>query len=106
MVENTFGIMANVFRILHTPIMVEPTKAEKIVLAICVLHNFLRSRARSTFLSPFREAQDAGYHHLTDLNSTRQKNATNAAKDVRDELKNYFQGAGRVAWQEQYVDAY
>lgn len=94
--ENTFGIMANVFRVLHTPMLVAPMKAEKIILAICVLHIFLRSRARSTYLSPFVEVQDPGYHHLTDLNSTRHKNATNAAKDVRDELKNYFTGAGRV----------
>ena len=44
-VENAFGILANRFRIFLTPIAVVPETAVKIVLASCVLHNFLRAES-------------------------------------------------------------
>ncbi|KAG8236191.1 hypothetical protein J437_LFUL016287 [Ladona fulva] len=40
-VENVFGIVANRFRILRKPILLEPAKVKQTVLAICALHNFL-----------------------------------------------------------------
>ena len=40
-VENAFGILANVFRVFRKPILVGPDKTEVIVLAACALHNFL-----------------------------------------------------------------
>ena len=42
-VENAFGILANRFRIFS--IAVVPETAVKIVLASCVLHNFLRTES-------------------------------------------------------------
>ena len=44
-VENAFGILANRFQIFLTPIAVVPETAVKIVLASCVLHNFLRTES-------------------------------------------------------------
>jgi hypothetical protein len=41
-VENAFGNLSYVFRVLRNPILLEPEKAKKIVLAILYLHNFLR----------------------------------------------------------------
>eukprot|EP00795_Rhopilema_esculentum_P011147 gene11147-20031_t len=43
-VENAFGILANRFRVFLSPLMISPENAEKVVLASCVLHNFLRER--------------------------------------------------------------
>lgn len=43
-IENAFGIMSAVFRVMRTPILLGPVKARKITLACCVLHNFLLSR--------------------------------------------------------------
>lgn len=59
-VENTFGILANRFRIFLTTINLTVEKVQEITLACCVLHNFLKvecSHARmkilmlTTFLS-------------------------------------------------------
>lgn len=41
-VENGFGIMASVFRVLRKPMLIEPDKAQIVVLVIAHLHNFLR----------------------------------------------------------------
>lgn len=45
LVENTFGLITTRFRILHHPINLNPEKAKYVVLAICVLHNFLKQRS-------------------------------------------------------------
>ncbi|GBP71319.1 hypothetical protein EVAR_57703_1 [Eumeta japonica] len=49
-VENAFGIAASVFRVLRKPLLLEPEKAKKIILAVMYLHNFLRKRSASTNL--------------------------------------------------------
>lgn len=41
-VENVFGIMSAVFRVLRKPMHIEPDKATTVVMAIVHLHNFLR----------------------------------------------------------------
>lgn len=41
-VENAFGILSSVFRVLRKPMLLEPEKATKVVLATIYLHNFLR----------------------------------------------------------------
>ena len=48
-VENAFGILANRFRIFLMPIAVVPETAVKIVLASCVLHNFLRRESSNRY---------------------------------------------------------
>ena len=40
-VENSFGILANRFRVFMQPIALAPEKVEAIVMACCCLHNFL-----------------------------------------------------------------
>jgi hypothetical protein len=46
-VANAFGILSPVFRVLRKPILLEPEKALKVVLATIHLHNFLRKRSTS-----------------------------------------------------------
>lgn len=43
-VENTFGILSQKWRIYNRPLEVKVESAKVIVLATCVLHNFLRSK--------------------------------------------------------------
>ncbi|KAJ8952286.1 hypothetical protein NQ318_007454 [Aromia moschata] len=43
-VECAFGLLANKWRIFHTPILVRPELINDIVKASCILHNFVRQR--------------------------------------------------------------
>lgn len=47
-VENVFGILVCRFGVLKSKICLEPAKIEKIVLACCALHNYLRKDTSST----------------------------------------------------------
>ena len=47
-IENSFGILANRFRIYMAPINLSPHKVEKIIIACCSLHNFLCTKNTST----------------------------------------------------------
>ncbi|VEN57542.1 unnamed protein product [Callosobruchus maculatus] len=46
-VENAFGILSAVFRVLRKPILLEPEKARYIVMTTVCLHNFLRRNKQS-----------------------------------------------------------
>lgn len=50
-IENTFGVLTGRFRVLKRTIPLEPEKVEKIVLACCYLHNFLKRRHLTTYLT-------------------------------------------------------
>uniref|UniRef100_A0A1B6CGG3 DDE Tnp4 domain-containing protein n=1 Tax=Clastoptera arizonana TaxID=38151 RepID=A0A1B6CGG3_9HEMI len=39
-VENAFGVASSTFRVLRKPILLQPDKAKKVVLAVVYLHNF------------------------------------------------------------------
>uniref|UniRef100_A0A182NQA9 DDE Tnp4 domain-containing protein n=1 Tax=Anopheles dirus TaxID=7168 RepID=A0A182NQA9_9DIPT len=43
-VEIAFGILSNTFRVLHTPMYLEPHVSRKIVMTAVHLHNFIRNR--------------------------------------------------------------
>nr|CAI5834226.1 unnamed protein product [Callosobruchus analis] len=45
--ETVFGILAARFRIFHTCINLEPGNIGSVVMACCVLHNFLIAKERS-----------------------------------------------------------
>jgi hypothetical protein len=49
-VENTFGIMASRFRIFHTEISVSLERIDSIVMACCILHNFLRRKCSERYI--------------------------------------------------------
>lgn len=40
-VENAFGILSSVFRVLRKSLLLEPRKAEKVLLTCLYLHNFI-----------------------------------------------------------------
>jgi len=46
-VENVFGILSAVFRVLHKPMLLEPKKAKLVVITCVYLHNFLRKEKSS-----------------------------------------------------------
>ncbi|CAH1979656.1 unnamed protein product [Acanthoscelides obtectus] len=111
-VENVFGIASAVFRVLRKPMLLEPAKAEIIVMAIAHLHNFLRKRSTSSTLymphdmfdtkSPLPRATNETMSSLLPLKNIPQK-PTDNAKIIRDELALYFQNEDPLVYQDNYA---
>lgn len=85
-VERAFGLLAVKFRVLHSKILLSPDRCEKIVLACCVLHNFLNKRRLEigdlpTFLPITNQGSNS---------------STIDAKTIRDKFKKYVCTEGRL----------
>jgi len=103
-IENVFGIMASRFKILQTPINLPVVKVDLIILTICALHNFLRTKC-STYISPEDMQQDQFNHELTALQvPTNAHNSDRTAKEAREAFEKYFNGEGAVEWQSKYAN--
>lgn len=112
-VENAFGILSNRFRIFHTAISVNLEAIDRIVMATCVLHNYLR-RKRGIVYAPdnnvYKENTDTGTIEwglqATDflpLQQTHNQRVNNDAKQVRELYMHYFNNEGAVEWQQRMV---
>lgn len=93
MIESTFGILTNKFRIFHRPLNVNTDLAIDIVKCCCALHNFIRVR------DGYQHQDTLVIHGLADANNSIL--STHTGNDVRDHYANYFiSEAGRVEWQD------
>ena len=120
-VENAFGILANRFRIFMQPIGLVPETVERIVLACCSLHNFLRVRLGSCNVYTPRgslDTEDRETHDVT-LGEWRQgpqpqglrpierqgsNRYSSDAKELRDYMCSYFNSeTGSVSWQDNMI---
>lgn len=119
-VENVFGILSVVFRVLRKPLLLEPDKAETVVLACTHLHNFLRrSKSSSASYTPsgtfdYEDTATAtlvpgqwradGMPTGTLLRLKRlPKKPSQLAKLIREKFSEYFVSPeGSVPWQGQY----
>jgi len=117
-VENVFGISSSVFRVLRKPILLEPEKAEIIIMAVAHLHNFLRKSMHSvnmytppgTFDSETNGELTQGSWRMENQNANTlvslrnvPRRSTLIAQEIRDEIADYCMNEGRVPWQEQYA---
>jgi DDE superfamily endonuclease len=118
-VENAFGIMANRFRVFLNRIPMCPRKVQIVVLAACVLHNFLRVKCSTSFDSLIEKEDDAtgfiapsawrelssndSWNKLAPDNTHR---CTDYAADVREEFCEYFSNQGSVPWQDRMLRDY
>jgi len=120
-VENVFGIMSAVFRVLRKPLLLEPEKAQLIVLTVAHLHNFLRRdrTSRQLYTPPGTFDQETEQGHLIEGNwrtmfdenaasflplANIPRRSTRTAQEVRMELAEYFiTEEGRVEWQNEYA---
>lgn len=115
-VENVFGILSSVFRVLRKPMLLEPEKATDVVLACVYLHNFLRnSRDSAKIYTPnliFDEDHDgqmatgawrSDSHDLTSLLPIRNipRRSADDIKKIRDVFAEYCM-VERVPWQDDY----
>lgn len=99
-IENVFGICSARFRILLKPIEVQPERAFNIVLAICALHNFLRSRnsVYATATDFDREVNGTivpGSWRADIINTQNSSDSVlgrpdSSASSIRDEFRRYF----------------
>lgn len=91
-VEYAFGILANKWRVLHTPILVEPDFTDCIVKACCISHNYIRRRDRYQF-------EDTFFNNLDDIQNYGNAGARLEGIEVRDYFAYYFVNVGAVPFQ-------
>lgn len=118
-VENVFGICSAVFRVLRKPLLLEPEKAELIVLAIVHLHNFLRKSSNSfnVYTPPGTldtEVEgrliEGSWRTIANLEERTSllpltnipRRSCKSAQEIREELAEYFQNNDRLEWQDHY----
>lgn len=110
-VENVFGIMASRFRIFHTEINLRLDRIENVVLACCVLHNYLRRRSPSYWSpQPLLSNEEITEAHTEQadnifipLQRGFNRNYGQQDKEVRDIFMQFFNNEGRVEWQDQMI---
>ena len=115
-VESAFGILANRFRAISSPIGVDPDKVELIVMACCSLHNFLRSRLAASNIYTPQGSVDCGdreihavvpgdWRHGADIERWKpvelqsSNNYSTCAKNISDYLRDYYNSKEEVPWQ-------
>ncbi|KAH7980783.1 hypothetical protein HPB49_019216 [Dermacentor silvarum] len=113
-VENAFGVIASRFRFFRRAINLQPQNADYVVMACCVLHNFLRDDviymtanyvdsedAYGNITSgQWRTTQDSGTSAMFSLQPSTGHNYTRTAAQTRDLFCSYFVSReGSVPWQ-------
>ncbi len=114
-VENAFGISSSVFRVLRTPLLLEPDKAELIVMTVSLLHNYLRTHSPHLYMPT--GSLDSEVNGIVTEGAWRKegdrtsllpiqsipRRSTNYCTKMRDAIANYFMNEGSVAWQHNYA---
>jgi len=118
LVENVFGIASSIFRVLRKPLLLEPEKAQLVVMTVTLLHNFLGRRPESAQIytppGTFDSEEDgvltdgAWRRTVGDMNSLLPmrkvgRKTKSSVKDVRAELADFFFKEGKVVWQDEYA---
>ncbi|XP_073487354.1 mitochondrial import inner membrane translocase subunit Tim21 isoform X2 [Aquarana catesbeiana] len=95
-VENTFGILASRFCLFLTPIHMAEYKLNHIIMACCILSNFLRKHSANYACSVGPEAGVIPETTLTALESGRPGLPSLSARDVRLRYLEFFAGRGAI----------
>jgi len=109
-VENTFGILANRFRVLLSKMYLPVETVQTVTLACCALHNYL-AKENAAYLHQATDFENVKNHTIISgswrSNNTQLRNLEVAsirpsrnAISVRETFKEYFNTVGRVEWQE------
>lgn len=106
-IENTFGILAQRWRRLRTPIIANEELCNKVVMACVVLHNYIQKGEEDIPLKDRKYCPTGFVDSLNNLDNLRSvgrvgaNNFSNSTKDLRDSLSEYFvsqQGALEYQW--------
>ena len=116
--ENAFVIWTSRFRLFTSRSNLNIDNIQIITLALLALHNMLRKRSTSSYTPPgYCDSVDlltgnvidrtwrseVSDEVLLDIPSTRSRNPSLEAKEIRKELTNFFMTAGQVDWQWKHV---
>lgn len=112
-VENAFGILATRFTIFHTAISLNVENIDIVILASCALHNFLRRNSKTNYLASVdREDVDNGTilpgewrknDNLVSLERFKATKSNVSAKLIRNKYKEFYNGVGKVPFQERQI---
>lgn len=105
--ENAFALLAQVFRIFHTPIAVKPNICDDLILTACCLHNLLREG--------YLEKNGVNFYNHDENQPRPTENMIPLARAggfanaegfaIRNTLKQYFLSpAGQISWQENRIN--
>lgn len=112
-VENAFGILSAVFRILRKPMLLQPDKASLIIMACVYLHNYLMKRKASRKLynppgmmdriedgvvTPGQWRNVGRLSSFLPLPNTGRR-YTQQCENVRQEFSDYFNFTDILPWQ-------
>ncbi|KAK7910508.1 hypothetical protein WMY93_015192 [Mugilogobius chulae] len=100
-VECAFGILATRWRLLYRKINLLPENVDSLVIAACILHNFLLNPTDNVRL--LEEAEQHG-RRLRRIGPQRGQRTSAEAMSVRDKFSRYFNSPeGSVPWQDRMV---
>lgn len=113
-VENTFGILAERFRVFKKPIQINIKNVSKVVMASCALHNYLRKKScnyltrncvdlEDTEKYTFRPGDWRQNDNSVSVNRT-ERQRTADGNSVRQIFTEYFNDQGRVDFQERMIN--
>ena len=112
--ENVFGILAARFGVFRTPIHLSPDNAFIVTKACLALHNFCQRQKDKNFVPPSLIDNEGPVSHVM-VPGEWKRNTNNHlanivpqsgnrndayARGVKDNLKEYVNGVGKVPWQE------
>ncbi|XP_047113601.1 putative nuclease HARBI1 [Schistocerca piceifrons] len=115
-VENSFGILANRFRVLLSTMRLPVEKVELIVQTLCILHNYLIEEADTTYvtaadtentdLCTINNGSWRGEKSLSSIPQQSGNRTSLCAREVREKFCEFFSTTGYVSWQWEAVKKY
>ncbi|XP_054277592.1 uncharacterized protein LOC128996347 [Macrosteles quadrilineatus] len=104
--ENVFGILVQKFRMFLRPLQGNPDNITRIILAACILHNFIRNHEGWKVPELTQGTDDTTPGERSRLQSfpRRRGRENHEAFDVREQFKEFFNSPdGSVEWQERVL---
>ncbi|CAH1953664.1 unnamed protein product [Acanthoscelides obtectus] len=114
-IENSFGILSARFQVLQSAISLQIESIDKVVMACCVLHYFLRRKCSQSYTPMDSLDQEnrtdgtvqmglrANPSQLANLQRSHSRNFSSEASQVRREFTQFFNEEGALSWQERMI---
>ncbi|XP_022181356.1 putative nuclease HARBI1 [Myzus persicae] len=115
-VENAFGILVGKFRVFEKPIACDVSTVDKIILACCALHNWLRITNKNYFsrglvdeenLDEYKIIEGSwrfqSHNGLLPISNAGSNHSSQIARLLREKYTAYFMNEGSVPWQERMI---